>query len=232
MIRSRELAKLRDMLIRMGVLVEASIKDSVRSLVNRDSELARRVIDHDHEINSLDVQIDEECIKVLALTQPMASDLRFITTALKITADLERIGDNSVNIAERALELNTEPLLKPYVDIPHMGSIAQGMVRDAIDAFVNGDKKLALDVIMRDDEVDDLNEIVFQELTAIMTRDSSTVRRAVKISYVSKYLERIADHATNIAEMVVYLIEGKIIRHTEIHREGRKSFDGVLPQTE
>lgn len=227
MIRSRELAKLRDMLIRMGVLVEASIKDSVRSLVNRDSELARRVIAHDHEINCLDVQIDEECIKVLALTQPMASDLRFITTALKITADLERIGDNSVNIAERALELNEEPLLKPYVDIPHMGSIAQGMVRDAIDAFVNGDKKLALDVIMRDDEVDDLNEIVFQELTAIMTRDSETVRRAVKISYVSKYLERIADHATNIAEMVVYLIEGKIIRHTEIHREGAKSADGV-----
>jgi phosphate transport system protein len=131
-----------------------------------------------------------------------------------------------VNIAERALELNEEPLLKPYVDIPHMGSIAQGMVRDAIDAFVNGDKKLALDVIMRDDEVDDLNEIVFQELTAIMTRNSETVRRAVKISYVSKYLERIADHATNIAEMVVYLIEGKIIRHTEIHREGAKTDTG------
>jgi len=143
----------------------------------------------------------------------MGKDLRFITTAMKITTDLERIADNAVNIAERALELNEEPLLKPYIDIPKMSRIAQGMVRDTIDAFINEDKQLAKDVIMRDDEVDDLNETVIKELMFIMTQDPSTVTRAVKISYISKYLERIADHSTNIAETVIYMVEGKIIRH-------------------
>ncbi|RMG75023.1 MAG: phosphate transport system regulatory protein PhoU, partial [Nitrospirae bacterium] len=149
----------------------------------------------------------------LALKQPMGKDLRFITTAMKITTDLERIADNAVNIAERALELNEEPLLKPYIDIPRMREVAQGMVRDSIDAFVNEDKRLAWDVIMRDDEVDDLNEMVLKELMFIMTQDPSTVSRAMKISYVSKYLERIADHATNIAEMVIYMVDGRIVRH-------------------
>jgi len=212
-IRGVEIEKLRGMLLRMAGYVETSIKDSVHSLVDRDSDLAREVIEKDHEINAMDVAVDEECIKLLALTQPMASDLRFITTAMKITSDLERIADNSVNISERALELNKEPNLKPYVDIPHMGRIAQGMVRDAIDAFVRADRQLAWDVILRDDEVDDLNAAVIEELTAIMMRDSSAVQRAIKISYVSKYLERIADHATNVAELVIYLIDGKIVRH-------------------
>jgi len=175
--------------------------------------LARKVIEADHKINSYDVRIDEECIRLIALKQPMGKDLRFITTAMKITTDLERIADNAVNISERALELNKEPLLKPYIDIPRMREIAQGMVRDAIDAFVNEDKRLAMDVIMRDDEVDDLNDMVLKELMFIMTQDPSTVYRAMKISYVSKYLERIADHATNVAEMVVYMVKGKIIRH-------------------
>jgi phosphate transport system protein len=143
----------------------------------------------------------------------MAKDLRFITTAMKITTDLERIADNAVNIAERALELNEEPILKPYIDIPRMKEIAQGMIRDAINAFVNEDKKVATDVIMRDDEVDYLNGAVLKELMFIMTQDPSTVYRAMKISYVSKYLERIADHATNLAEMVIYMVEGRIIRH-------------------
>jgi phosphate transport system protein len=213
-VRAEEIEHLREMVIRMASMVEAAIRDSVRSLVDRDSELAQRVIEGDHKINALDVQIDEECIKLLALMQPMAKDLRFITTAMKITTDLERIADNAVNISERALDLNRYPILKPYIDIPRMSRIAQGMVRDAIDAFIRYDKKLAVDVIMRDDEVDDLNEAVFEELITIMRRNPDTIDRAVQVSYVSKYLERIADHATNIAEMVIYMIEGRIVRHT------------------
>ncbi|NOX21317.1 MAG: phosphate signaling complex protein PhoU [Nitrospirae bacterium] len=212
-VRMAELENLKDMLLKMASLVERSIKKSVRSLTERNSKLAEEVIQEDRLINTYDVKIDEECIRLLALKQPMGKDLRFITTAMKITTDLERIADNSVNIAERALELNEEPLLKPYIDIPRMREVAQGMVRDAIDAFVNEDKRLAMDVVMRDDEVDDLNEMVLKELMFIMTQDPSTVSRAMKISYVSKYLERIADHATNIAEMVVYMVEGRIIRH-------------------
>ncbi len=219
LLRGKELDDLREMIVRMASMVQAAIKDSVNSLVNRDSELAGKVIDGDHRINGLDVQIDEECIRLLALFQPMAGDLRVITTAMKVTTDLERIGDNAVNLAERAIELNKEPILKPYIDIPHMSRIAQGMVRDGIGAFINHDKKLAMDVIVRDDEVDELNEAVFEELVAIMRHNPETISRAVKITYVSKYLERIADHATNIAEMVIYMIEGKIIRHMDIGEE-------------
>ncbi len=218
LLRSAELEYLRELLLRMASMVQRSIKDSVNSLVERDSELAQRVIAGDHEINALDVQVDEECIKLLARYQPMAGDLRVITTAMKVTTDLERIGDNAVNIAERALELNREPLLKPYIDVPHMSQIAQGMVRDTIDAFVRYDKKLAMDVIVRDDEVDDLTEAVFEELVAIMRRDPETINRAIQITYVAKYLERIADHATNIAEMIIYMIEGKMVRHMEFHK--------------
>ena len=213
-VRNSELSHLKDMILTMAGLVEDSIRDSVRSLVERDSDLAERVIEQDHRVNALDVKIDEECIKLLALKQPMGGDLRFITMSMKITTDLERIGDNSVNIAERALELNKEPLLKPYIDIPKMGNISRGMVRESIDAFVKSDKRLAMDVIMRDDRIDDLNAAIMEELAFIMTQDPTTVFRAMKITYVSKYLERIADHATNIAEMVIYMIEVKIIRHT------------------
>jgi phosphate transport system protein len=214
-----ELMHLKEMVLRMGAMVESSIKDSVKSLVERNDELAKSVIERDHQINTLDVQIDEECIRLIALMQPMAGDLRFLTTAMKITTDLERMGDNSVNIAERALELNREPILKPYIDIPHMSQIAQGMTRDALDAFVRRDKKLAMDVIMRDDEVDDLKYGIFEELISYMVRDPNTVSRAMKISFVAQYLERIADHATNIAEMVIYLVAGKIIRHMALPEE-------------
>ena len=211
----KELKHLKELLIKMSVFVESSIKDAVNSLVERDDELAQKVIDGDHTINFLDVQIDEECIRILACTQPMAQDLRFITTAMKITTDLERIADNAVNIAERALELNKEPILKPYIDIPRMSRIAQRMVVDTINAYINKDNALAKDVIMRDDEMDELNEGIWEELMAIMMKDPSTISRAVKITYVSKYLERIADHATNIAEDVIYMAKGKIIRHMD-----------------
>ena len=210
-----ELMQLKEKLLKMGGMVEEAIKDSVRSLVERDNELARLVIERDHQINALDVQIDEDSIRLIALRQPKAGDLRFITTAMKITTDIERMGDLGVNIAERALELNEEPLLKPYIDIPRMRELAQGMIRDALDAFVRRDKKLAMDVIMRDDEVDELKHDVLQELAFFMVQDPTTVSRAMKISFVAQYLERFADHATNIAEMVIYLVEGKIIRHME-----------------
>ncbi|HCZ12538.1 MAG TPA: phosphate transport system regulatory protein PhoU [Nitrospiraceae bacterium] len=208
-----ELMHLKELVLKMGAMVEGSIRDSVNALVERNDELANVVIERDHQVNTLDVQIDEECIRLLALMQPMAGDLRFITTAMKITTDLERMGDNAVNIAERALELNKEPILKPYIDIPNMSRIAQGMTRDALDAFVRRDKKLATEVIMRDDEVDDLKYGIFEELISYMVKDSNTVSRAMRVSFVAQYLERIADHATNIAEMVIYLVAGKIIRH-------------------
>jgi phosphate transport system protein len=209
-----ELQKLKEKILKMGSMVEDAIKNSINALVERDNALAIKVIDNDRIVNTLDVEIDEESIRLIALRQPKASDLRFITTAMKITTDLERMGDLAVNIAERALELNEEPILKPYIDIPKMRSIAQRMTQDALDAFVRKDKRLARDVIIRDDEVDDLKHIVLQELAFFMVQDPKTVSRAMKISFVATYLERIADHATNIAEMVIYLVEGKIIRHT------------------
>lgn len=211
-----ELMKLKEKVLKIGAMVEEALNDSVRAVVDRDSELARSVIKKDHLVNALDVEIDEESIRLIALMQPMAGDLRFITTAMKITTDLERMGDLAVNTAERALELNEEPLLKPYIDIPAMASIARGMTRNALDAFVSKDTKLAMDVIVRDDEVDDLKHKVLEELAFFMTQDPSTVSRAMKISFVAQYLERFADHATNIAEMVIYLVKGKIIRHMEL----------------
>ncbi|MGO9613560.1 MAG: phosphate signaling complex protein PhoU [Dissulfurispiraceae bacterium] len=214
-----ELQQLKEKILKMGSLVEDAIKNSIHALVNRDNMLAVKVIDNDKIVNMLDVEIDEESIRLIALRQPKASDLRFITTAMKITTDLERMGDLAVNIAERALELNEEPLLKPYIDIPKMRAIAQGMTRDALDAFVRKDKQLATDVIMRDDEVDDLRDAILRELAFFMVQDPTTVTRAMKITFIAQYLERIADHATNLAEMVIYLIEGKIIRHTFPHTE-------------
>jgi phosphate transport system protein len=215
-----ELIQLKQTILKMGAMVENGLKDSVRALVERDNDLAQSVIAKDHQVNALDVEIDEASIRLIALRQPCAGDLRFITTAMKITTDLERMGDLAVNIAERALELNEEPILKPYIDIPKMREIAQGMIRDALNAFIGRDQRLAMDVIMRDDEVDDLKAEVLRELLFFMIQDSSTASRAMKISFVAQYLERFADHATNIAEMVIYLVAGKIIRHMELPAEG------------
>ncbi len=209
-----ELQQLKGKILKMGSLVEDAIRDSIQALVERDNALAKKVIDNDSVINMLDVEIDEECIRLLALRQPKAGDLRFITTAMKITTDLERMGDLAEDICERAIELSEEPPLKPYIDIPRMAEIAQGMLIDVLDAFVRKDKARAYDVISRDDEVDNLTVQIFNELVFFMIQDPRAVSRAVKITYIAKYLERIADHATNIAEMVIYLVEGKIIRHT------------------
>jgi len=208
-----ELRDLRADLVKMGGLVERQIADAVDSLVNRDSNQAREIIARDVEVNRMDVQIDDHCIRLVALHQPAASDLRFITTGLKITTDLERIGDNAVNICERAIELNDEPILKPYIDIPRMAQIAQEMLKASIDAFVGGDVDLAQSVIERDDEVDQLNYQIYRELLSYMAEDPTSIGRATRILFISKYLERIADHATNIAEMVVYMVQGRNVRH-------------------
>ena len=208
-----ELKKLREDILYMGGLVEDQIQKAVSSLVDRGSKLAETIIQRDHEVNRLDVEIDDVCIRLLALHQPAARDLRFITTALKITTDLERIGDMAVNICERALELNNEPQLKPYIDIPRMARISQRMIHESLDAFVREDTELALKVCKDDQEVDDLNSQIFRETVSFMIEDPHTINRAMKVGFVSKYLERIADHATNIAEMVVFMVKGKSIRH-------------------
>ena len=211
-----ELRALRERVLKLGGMVEDAIRDSVKALVERDSDLAREVVKRDHLVNALDVGIDEECVRLIALRQPMARDLRLITTAMKITTDLERMGDLAVNIAERAIELNTEPQLKPFVNIPKMAEITQAMVRDALDSFVTGCSRLPYEVIKRDDEVDELTVRNFEELLGLMLQDPKIIPLAVKRTYIAKYLERIADHATNIAEMIIYMCKGKMIRHTDI----------------
>jgi phosphate transport system protein len=210
----QELNDLRTRLLAMGGKVETMIAESVKSLVDRDSELAERVISMDHEINTLEVAVDERCLDLLALRQPAARDLRFITLALKIVTDLERIGDQCANIAKRARELNEEPPLKPYIDIPRMAHWTEIMLKEALDAFVRGDDQLAVKVCMDDSFVDDLNMQIQRELLSFMIEDPGTISRALKLTYISKYLERIADHATNIAEMVIFMVKGKDIRHT------------------
>ena len=214
-----ELNALKGKVLRLGCMVEVAIRDSVCSLIEKNSGLAKEVIKRDHQINALDVAIDEECVRLIALRQPMARDLRLITTAMKITTDLERMGDLAVNIAERAMELNEESELKPYVNIPKIAEIAQWMVRSALDAFVRGCSRLPYEVIKKDDEVDELTVKNFRELLDFMIRDPRIIPTAVKRTYVAKYLERIGDHATNIAEMVIYMCKGKIIRHVSTTEE-------------
>jgi phosphate transport system protein len=210
-----ELAALKEKILRMGSMVEEQIANSIKALVERDSDLGRRVIENDHRVNAMDVQIDEDCLRLIALHQPMAGDLRFLTTAMKISTELERMSDLAENISERSIELNEEPQLKPYIDIPRMAQEALRMVKESLDAFVNRNSELARSVCKADDVIDDLNHQIFRELLSFMIEDPQTTTRAIRISFISKYLERIADHATNIAELVVYLVEGKIIRHTE-----------------
>jgi phosphate transport system protein len=209
-----ELADLKTKLLRMAAQTEDQIDQALTALVTRDSALAREVIERDHQINALDVEIDEESIRLLALHQPAARDLRLVTTAMKIATELERISDLSENVSERVIELNEEPQLKPYIDIPMMGNMARTMVKHSIDAFVKDDAQLARKVLADDDYVDDLMEQLFRELLSFMLEDTRTISRAIRLSFIAKYLERMADHATNIAELVVYLVEGKIIRHT------------------
>ena len=211
-----ELDAIRGKLLDMGGKVELMIADSVRSLVERDTELAEQTIAFDHEVNRLEMAIDRDCLEVLALRQPAARDLRFITLALKIVTDLERIGDQCANISKRVRELNLEPPLKLINDLPWMAQAASAMVMEALDAFVRGDEELARKVCGDDQVVDDLNDSIQREILASMMGDPSIIGRAIKINHIAKCLERIADHATNLAEMVIFMVKGKDIRHTSV----------------
>ena len=208
-----ELQGIKKNLLFAGALAEKAIQDVVTSLVDKKSDLARKVIDGDAEIDKLDTEIEDQCIRLLALRQPIAKDLRFITTAIKINGHLERIGDMAVNIAERVLELNELPQLKPYIDLPRMADIAREMIRGSLDALVNEDIELANRVRRMDDAVDKLNEQIFRELLTFMMEDPRTVHRALLITQISKNLERISDHAKGISDMVVYMVTGESVRH-------------------
>ncbi|VDB00448.1 Phosphate transport system regulatory protein PhoU [Olavius algarvensis spirochete endosymbiont] len=208
-----ELRRLRELILLMAGKVEKMIAQSVKALVDHDIGLANDTIEADHQVNHDEIKSDELCLIILAKRQPMALDLRFITLALKMVTDLERIGDLAVNIAERVTDLGSELLLpKLYVDIPRMAAIVQSMIRDAIDAFVAGDVEKAHDVVDRDDEVDELYTRIFRELLGIM-RDESKVKHGMHIQSVAKVLERMADHCTNLAEQVIFMVKGKDIRH-------------------
>ena len=208
-----ELRKIREQLLLMGAKVEEMTVGGIKSLLERDSELARQTIEMDNEVNKLEVDIDELCLRVLAKRQPVASDLRAITTAMKMVTDLERIGDLGVNICERVIELNEVPPLKPYVDLPHMAQAAQEMVRSALDAFVNRDVEQAKQVIEKDNVVDSYYGQIFREVLTYMMEDARNIYRATKIQSIAKYLERMGDHATNLAEMVVFMVQATDIRH-------------------
>jgi phosphate transport system protein len=210
----QELRRLREQVLRMGAKVEEIISGSIKALIERDTVLATRMIAFDRKINQMEVDIDELCMVILARRQPVASDLRFITMALKLVTDLERIGDLGVNICERVVELNDEPQLKPYVDLPRMADEVQSMLREALDAFVAADPDRAQAVIERDKTVDAYYTQVFRELLTYMMEDTHNIYRATRLQSIAKYLERIGDHATNLAEMVVFMVKGKDIRHT------------------
>jgi len=212
----KELRDIREGLLYLGALVEKAIDHAVRSLVERDTELARKVICDDAAIDQRDVEIEEKCIRILALRQPTARDLRFITTAIKINGHLERIGDMAANIAEKAIILSEEPPMKPYIDIPRMAEIARGMIKESLDALGNKDTNLAQKVRMDDEIIDNLNEQVFRELLTFMLEDPKKIHRALIIMQVSKSLERISDHAVGIADMVVYMVTGKMVRHAPV----------------
>jgi phosphate transport system protein len=208
-----ELQALRNQLLTMGGLVEERVHRAVHSLVHRRQEEAQRIIASDKEINDLQIDIDNRCLRLLATQTPLAVDLRLITSAMKINADLERMGDQAVNIAESVLVLIPQPPLKPLIDIPRMAELAEKMIRDALDAFVKKDAELARDVLRRDDEVDELKDQVFRELLTYMMADPGTIQRALALILIGRNLERIADHATNIAEDVIFIAEAKDVRH-------------------
>jgi phosphate transport system protein len=209
----QELKELKQELLTMGSLVEVAVHNAVSSLIARDSGLAEKTVREDESVNNLEITIEKRCLELLDLQQPVAADLRFIVSALQIIKDLERMGDQAVNIAERAIILNQEPQVKPFIDFPKMALQVQSMVKDSLDSFVNGDVKKAKNVCERDDQVDNYNEKIFRELLSIMIKDQTTINRAVYLILIGRSLERIADHATNIAEDVIYMVEARTIKH-------------------
>ena len=208
-----ELSDLKEQLLLMGGRAESIVRKSIESLRRSDPVLAQQVFEDDRAIDRHEIDIEERCLRLLALQQPLAGDLRAITAALKISNDLERVGDHAVNIAGGTVRLAGKPLLKPLVDIPRMADLAVGMLHESLDAFVRRDAESARRLVRRDDEVDDLNHQVFRELLSYMIEDPSTITRAMELILVARNLERVADLATNVAEEVVFIAEAKIIKH-------------------
>jgi len=221
----RELEELKKKLIHMAALTETMIDKTISELVNRDERLAEKVPEYEQELNRLQIEIDEMALTLLATQQPVAIDLRFIMAATKINADLERIGDLVINITQNVHVLAQHPPLKPLMDIPRMADLARRMVRDALDAFVSEDPLQAQSVIMRDDEVDALKNQVLRELLTYMIADPRSIERALALIFISRHLERIADHATNIAEDVIYMIQGRDVRHPRTPKERPEGLD-------
>jgi phosphate transport system protein len=209
----QQLRALKDKLLLMSHHAEKMIADSIRALVERRPSLAEEVIKNDDEMDQLELDVDNQCYQILALEQPVARDLRFIATALKIVRDIERIGDIAVNIAERAAELIQEPEMKRLIDLPIMAEAAQRILKDSLDAFVNSDAELAEKVIRDDEFIDDCYEQIFRELLTYMMEDTKYISRALKVIFIAKHLERVGDHSANIAEMVIFLVRGQDIRH-------------------
>ena len=209
----KELAKLNDLILRMGGMVEKAIFNSVEALRKSNAGLAQQVVDLDDKVDKLELEIDDLCLELLATQQPMASDLRFITTGMRVGSDLERIGDLAVDIAQRAIELADQPLLKPLVDIPKMAELAEKMVHKALDSFVKRDAAMARELWVDEEKADNYRDLVYEELVEIMNKDAGATPRALPLIIISRHLERIADHATNIAEDVVYMAEGTVIKH-------------------
>jgi phosphate transport system protein len=220
----QELEVLKERLLLMGGAAETSIQKAIRSLERRDKALANEIFEEDRKIDRLEIEIEERCLRLLALQQPLARDLRFITAALKISNDLERVGDHGVNIAGSTLRLADQPLLKPLVDIPRMAVLATGMLREALDAFVRRDPESARRLCSRDDEVDNLNKQIFRELLSFMMEDPGTISRSMDLILVARNLERVADLATNVAEEVVFINEARIIKHHAEELEGTGDF--------
>ena len=210
----QELSLLKQKLLTLASHAEEAVSNSLKSLLERSDLQARTVIETDSLLDAMEVELDEMCISMLALHSPIASDLRLITTAMKITHDLERVGDEATTIARRVIELNTEPQLKPYIDISRMGLLALAMLKDALDAFVHGDSLKARTIVPRDKQVDQIHKQLRKELVNSMIENSASITRALNIMVISKSLERVADHAANIAEEVVYLYESRDIRHS------------------
>ena len=209
-----ELGKLKTDLLKMATMAEEAIYKSVEALKKRDTKLAQEIIDNDKRIDELEIKIEERAIDLLALRQPMAPDLRFITTGMKINAELERIADLAENIAQRVIELADKPLLKPLIDIPKLANLARQMVKEAIDSFVNRNEGLAKKVIFADSDADNLRNLVYEELIhEYIIKDGSTAPRAVPLILVARHLERICDHATYIANNVIYMTKAKVVKH-------------------
>lgn len=209
----RELQEIKDSLLYLGALTEKALENGSVALLERNAELAQRIVREDDKLDQLDVALEEKCIRLLALRQPAARDLRFITTAIKITGHLERIGDMAANIAEKVLILNDFPQIKPYVDLPRMVEIARGMIRKSLDALVREDIELSRQVREEDTVIDQINDQIFRELLTFMMEDPRKIQVCLYIIQISKSLERIADHAESIADMVVYMVTGKSVRH-------------------